>query len=745
MLRKHGLVDGDIIRLKVFCRKSDTSDRKEQLKDVLKSSKRLKKNTANENQPKSKMVYLSWENYDKNKDKWCIVKSEKGGGTKQIKLSLEATKSEILDSCVKYFWEKRSKKYFIDSHFLLADFKHETISDTIKNDREEEVPFTLGGYCSTYKMTRPRIFFRTKPKTAYQRLSEHLNITNDDDDDDFQPHLPTSNSFASSTLLHNSSLSSFSSVPSPSILVPPSSPLDVPTPLSTCPFVEIPEAPSLSDQNDPVERRELIRNQDIEYEDSLRQDMDKDREKRQEEEEVSRLELLRQAREYRVKEETKLDEEHVVVAVRHPYLKTQTRFFGPTSLMSAVYDWVGSLAIHPEHYQLYNAFRVPVPPDYKVEAGVYNMREIEHPLLMTPNGTVAFVGYGVTAEVTIDTSNASSMSDLRKQAFDALREDEVRGIVDRENIYDSLLQFYSKEKAYLYQYVILSHDGENAVGDGVVKDAFSQFFNELGTRWEGCREVVPSMSYQSENLDLIGRIITHAYLLFEMFPFQISHAALKYYLFGDVSDKELFTGFLKHLPERESECLEHFNVHSQDARQACIDVLTEFRIFEAPHEDNIKTLCIKAGRIALIQTPCFNLQKLVTGMEFFKNISSELFDKIYLETVPTSTSIIESIHVRETTNHEQNITTWLHRYVRCCTPAQLATFLRFITASSSMLQKKIKLHYVDQQTGYLRPTSETCFCILNLPRQYSSFTDLRNNLNRWIQNDSTVLWQMSDD
>ena len=132
-------------------------------------------------------------------------------------------------------------------------------------------------------------------------------------------------------------------------------------------------------------------------------------------------------------------------------------------------------------------------------------------------------------------------------------------------------------------------------------------------------------------------------------------------------------------------------------------------------------------------------------MEFFKTIGPELFDALYLETIPTANRVIESILVQETTNHEQSITTWLHRYIRCCTPAQLATFIRFITASSSMLKKKIKLHYVNQQIGYLRPTSETCFCILNLPRQYSSFSDLRNNLDRWIQNDSTVLWHMSDE
>ena len=691
------------------------------------------------------------------KDKWCIVKSDKGGGTKQVKFSLDATKSEILDTCVKYFWEKRIKVKFTDSHFLLADFKHEIIQDTILNDQNKEVPFTLGEYCSNCKMARPRIFFRTKPKTAFQRLSENLNIRDDDDDDDdFQPHTSTLNSFVSSTPLQhlsNSSLSSTSSVPLPSFVLSSSSPLAnastnpiADNPELVHPFIEIPDEPIFADSNQSRQneaRRELISIQDMEYEDSLRQDMNKDQEKKQEEEEIARLELLRRARENRVEEEPIIDDEHVVVAVRHPYLQTQTRFFKPTSLMSAVYDWVGSLSIHPEHYQLYNAFRVPVSPDYKVEAGVYNMREIENPLFMTPNGSVAFVGYGITEDI-IDTSNACSLSDQRKLAFNALKDDEVRGTVDRENIYDSLLEFYAKEKPHLYQKVTLSYLGEDAVGDGVVKDAFSQFFDDLGKRWEGCGEVVPSMNHYSDNFDLIGKIITHAYLLFEMFPFMISHAALKYYLFGHASDNEIYTSFLKHLPERESGCIERLTTsHKLPVKP----VLTSLQSFVSLRLllKIISKRCTKAGCIALIQTPCFQLQKLVSGMEFFKTIGPELFDALYLETIPTANRVIESILVQETTNHEQSITTWLHRYIRCCTPAQLATFIRFITASSSMLKKKIKLHYVNQQIGYLRPTSETCFCILNLPRQYSSFSDLRNNLDRWIQNDSTVLWHMSDE
>ena len=107
---------------------------------------------------------------------------------------------------------------------------------------------------------------------------------------------------------------------------------------------------------------------------------------------------LRVERLSRVPPELSLEDDHIVVAVRHPNLKTQTRFFKPDTLMAAVYDWVGSLSTQPENFQLYDAERVPVAPFHKVETGVYNMGKIDQPLLLTPSGTVAFQGYNVVED-----------------------------------------------------------------------------------------------------------------------------------------------------------------------------------------------------------------------------------------------------------------------------------------------------------------------------------------------------------
>ena len=76
-------------------------------------------------------------------------------------------------------------------------------------------------------------------------------------------------------------------------------------------------------------------------------------------------------------------------------------------------------------------------------------------------------------------------------------------------------------------------------------------------------------------------------------------------------------------------------------------------------------------------------------MEFVNNISSRVFDKIYLETVRTATNIIGSIHVQET-NHEQNTTD----------TSDVTILLNWQKISVSLLHLFKKEDYIDQQTGY---------------------------------------------
>ena len=721
VLRKNGLVcDGDIIRLRVFCRQDDSTERKAQLKDAIvtgresRQSSSPSKSNMRQNS-KHKTIYISWEHFDKKKDRYALVKSEKGGGSKRIKFSVTATKKDVLDVCITHFWSCRKENEFLDSHFMLADFRHDVLPDVFPNSLD---PFTVGAYCEYHKLTRPRIYFQTKPKTTMERIVESLNtqsnpddVDDDNNDDDFD--IPA---FAYSPI---------SATPQSTSQLP-------------VPFLDLTEDNEEVKPNEIIERRQLVSDQNKEYDQSLRADRQKDLEIEQKETENTRLEEVRLARLARLEHEATLEEEHVVVAVRHTELKLQTRFFRSTSTMTAVYDWIGSLSREPEHFQLYNCNRLPAVPDDKVLSGVYDMQILDSPLLMSPSGTVAFKGFGV-----IEEEPYKDLMNLRKEAFNKLKDGSITGIVNRDNIFHFLLEFYSTTDADEYKEICLTFENENAVGDGVAKDAFSQLFDHIAQTWEGCNALVPSLTLDQQQLVLLGKIITHAFLLFEMFPVNISKVSLKQIFFGKVGEEELLESFYNHLPERETYLIKSFVANSRT--QPIMDILSEFRIFNKPTSENILQLCKKAAHIALIQSPYFQFESFGKQVYFFKSLKPESFDSLYSNHIPTCDAVIASFESMEASNQEQKIITWLHRYLRSCDNNGIAIFLRFVTTKSSLSPTtKIEIVFVNQPPEYVRPMSETCFCILHLSRQYMSFSHFCANMNKWMHNDSSSGWSLHD-
>eukprot|EP00111_Clytia_hemisphaerica_P001514 TCONS_00004350-protein len=764
--------------MRVFCSKADNNERKYELKSYLQNNK-SKRQSKQEESPKtsSKRLHLSWEHFDRQKNKFAIVKAEKGGGSRSEKFSKDTTKQELFNYCVTIFWTGRRKEHFPNEcHMIIADYKHDPIPDIYHGN-----PFTFGGYLDLYKMARPRIFFQTKPKI-------------------FSASLPIATPPS-----HHYRPESRRSLEAPEVLADTSQ-------SSTSPNTTPNRPMNNSDLN---ARRALIEEQNKAYEEALLIDQRKEKEAeealRYEEElefrneririeeqqallqEEERLKQLRQSRLSRVPPELSLEDEHVVVAVRHPTLKTQTRFFKPDSSMTAVYDWIGSLSLRPEHFNLYNAERRIVPPSLKIETGVYNMNEVDHEILMSPTGTVAFRGFGTLQDpptnqsslptVQAPLSNRGSLptgqdpplnraslptgqdppldfgssptnknplqlkdglEEKRKEALQELIDDSFSGTLIRDDIYNSFIKLYSEEKPDLYQRLVLKLENEKASGYGVAKDAFSCFFDELKNRFEGSREIVPHS--RLKDAEVIGRIITHSFILFQMFPIMLSRATMKYYLFGTVNTTELLESFFNFLPEREEITLSNFNEKSASHTTTATRILSEFNIFESPKEANLTRLCQEAAHVALVQAPCFQMQSIVRGMSFFKNLSPLLLEEIYVRSKPSSEAIIENLLVNEESNHEQRIITWLHRYISACNENELSQLLRFITASASMMtNSKIKVIFCNLPVDYLKPGSQTCFGILYIPRQYSSFTQLTNNFNKYIQNYTPSQWQLEDD
>ena len=110
---------------------------------------------------------------------------------------------------------------------------------------------------------------------------------------------------------------------------------------------------------------------------------------------------MRNDHEAKLNPEPSIDEDHVVVTVRHPSLGTKIRLFNSACKMIQVYHWVGSLENEPEFYELQDFSRVTIYPSDDVSSGVFKIIETDRPISMSQEGEVGFFGFGVNDDVPI--------------------------------------------------------------------------------------------------------------------------------------------------------------------------------------------------------------------------------------------------------------------------------------------------------------------------------------------------------
>ena len=656
-------------------------------------------------------------------------------------------RQEVLQSCIDYFWGRKKGNSFgpkDDNYFMLGDFKHEIISDMIKDVGGEDIPFTIGNYCEANKMARPRIYLLTKSKSVLAKVKNIASIFVNSDDDDFE--LDSGNyeidSFHTASRL---TLPDFSYQVND---LPAFNHNELDSTISQS-MNHTPPATSTPLLGSSAEREVIRQEVDNAFQRSLELDTEKSKSIENDVNEELRLTELMNARKSKLQDEPTIFDDHVTVTVRHTILGNKIRFFNTNAKMTQIYDWIGSLNQKPEYFELLDFNGLCVSPDLSVTSGVFNMRETDVPTFMSMEGEVAFKGYGVKDvsvgnELPGDNSLVSykNLTAYRNESLLALNE-EISCSLNRENIYDEMIKFYGINNAHLYK-INISFSDEEAVGEGVTRDAFSSFLHHMYGKFDGCHAKVPVSTMDEAELETIGKIITQAFLLSETFPVQICKSSLKYALFGAINDDELLHSFFEYIPSREKDFIIKFSEKQVTDTQAIIDILFEHKVFENPTPENVFKLCLKAANSALIRLPYFAMKSLLKGMgSFWKDVSIAMFDSIYKCTIPTAEKIISCLDIAEVLAQDSKITTWLHRYLRSSSEAELLSFIRFVTGSTSLPPEVvIKVEFINQPPKWLRPMSATCFKILQLPRQYSSFSMFRHNLKMHTYDEK--LWQLHD-
>ena len=119
VLRNLGIqTDGNLIRLRIWCKNNSDSQsqRKADLKSIVENGGRLAPTTKGKEKSKikekqelkKKTVYVTWENFDKKKNRYALVKASRGGGCRKMCFDANLSREELLQtSAVSAFFCQR--------------------------------------------------------------------------------------------------------------------------------------------------------------------------------------------------------------------------------------------------------------------------------------------------------------------------------------------------------------------------------------------------------------------------------------------------------------------------------------------------------------------------------------------------------------------------------------------------------------------------------------------------------------
>ena len=335
----------------------------------------------------------------------------------------------------------------------------------------------------------------------------------------------------------------------------------------------------------------------------------------------------------------------------------------------------------------------------------------------------------------------------RKAAYDQLKD--VRNVkVRKDNIAKDLFQLY-KDPSIIDSRLLIEIAGqEDAVGSGVLREAYSLFWDNLltnNTMGETEFTIPIAPHFTCEDYVSIGRIITHQFIQCGAFPVRISRASITQALVGDVFPEMLLTSFLKLLPPREREIVEKgLDDSTAFPQDEIMEILEDYNINTLPTTQNLNSLITQIGRSELAQKPYLYLLRIRRGMgPLWVGVREEEIASIYNLCQPTTQGIIDQIYMIQKDSKDSQIMRWLQRYLKICSNETLVNFLHFRTATDVMRPEcRIKVCTEFMPPAAIRPKSRTCFGIITLPRNYTSFAQLRKNMDFYLRNPN--MWDLSD-
>ena len=124
--------------------------------------------------PRWRKFEIGWLHFSEEKGRYLAVRQSTGGGTRSISLPGSSRMSDIIDEARNLFFPQGGSTFgrWLEMDYDLANFNGEKI-DKLITPEGKEIEFSLQSYFNLYKLTRVRLYLKTKRK---ELLSEETKV-----------------------------------------------------------------------------------------------------------------------------------------------------------------------------------------------------------------------------------------------------------------------------------------------------------------------------------------------------------------------------------------------------------------------------------------------------------------------------------------------------------------------------------------------------------------------------------------
>ena len=333
--------------------------------------------------------------------------------------------------------------------------------------------------------------------------------------------------------------------------------------------------------------------------------------------------------------------------------------------------------------------------------------------------------------------------------------------IKRERIYEDVIETYQENLTdILEEYPFrIRYENERAVDTGgVSRDMFSSFWEEACMKhFDGEQLLVPAIHPNTDmaSFPILGTILSQGFMVSGFLPVRIAFPVVATALLGPgikIPDKVLVESLIDYLTTYESSILRDAITHSVNAsysscmKAKLIDLLSRLGCREIPSPSNINRLVVSIARHIFLGKPLGALYALNSGVPkpyhaFFQQLCIEKMFDLYKALNATPSSVLRLVQEPFDMNSaEERVFGYLLSFIGGMKQNELRLFLRFVTGSSVVIAKAIKVSFNNLSGLARRPTSHTCDCQIELPVSYATYPDFEKEFSTVLASD--VSWAM---